>query len=96
MGDGILESCIPIVTSRKETEALPSNPIFDLRSGNRSPGKWTFRGSLIDENMFAIDVREWGMDNLIEEYRAQRQPKLLPPKGVTCPVGEADEREVSY
>ena len=55
-----------------------------------------FRGSLIDENMFAIDVREWGMDNLIEEYRAQRQPKLLPPKGVTCPVGEADEREVSY
>lgn len=29
-----------------------------------------FRGSLIDENMFAIDVQEWGMANLIEIYRA--------------------------
>jgi hypothetical protein len=30
----------------------------------------SFRGSLIDDNMFAIDVREWGLDNLLEEYRA--------------------------
>ena len=29
-----------------------------------------FRGSLIDENMFAIDVQEWGMENEIEKYRA--------------------------
>jgi hypothetical protein len=28
-----------------------------------------FRGSLIDENMFAIDVEEWGKRNLVEEYR---------------------------
>jgi Nucleotidyl transferase of unknown function (DUF2204) len=28
-----------------------------------------FRGSLIDENMFAIDVAEWGWRNVIEEYR---------------------------
>jgi hypothetical protein len=28
-----------------------------------------FRGSLIDENMFAIDVAEWGQRNTIEEYR---------------------------
>lgn len=28
-----------------------------------------FRGSLIDENMFAIDVQEWGLENEIERYR---------------------------
>ncbi len=35
-----------------------------------------FRGSLIDPMMFAIDVDEWGMENLLENYRAQRLPKL--------------------
>jgi hypothetical protein len=30
-----------------------------------------FRGSLIDENMFAIDVQEWSMENLIAEYRSR-------------------------
>jgi hypothetical protein len=29
-----------------------------------------FRGSLVDENMFAIDVKEWGLDDLLSEYRA--------------------------
>jgi predicted nucleotidyltransferase len=37
-----------------------------------------FRGSLIDPNMFAIDVKEWGMENVLEEYRARRRPKLKP------------------
>ncbi len=37
-----------------------------------------FRGSLIDPMMFAIDVNEWGMENLLENYRAQRLPKLKP------------------
>jgi hypothetical protein len=31
-----------------------------------------FRGSLVDENMFAIDVNEWGLDDLLSEYRAMR------------------------
>ncbi len=31
-----------------------------------------FRGSLIDDAMFAIDVEEWGMDNLVLEQRARR------------------------
>ena len=31
-----------------------------------------FRGSLVDENMFAIDLREWGLENVLEQYRAQR------------------------
>ncbi len=32
-----------------------------------------FRGTLIDENMFAIDVKEWGLENEIERYREQHQ-----------------------
>lgn len=32
-----------------------------------------FRGSLIDENMFAIDVREWGLDDVMAENRARIQ-----------------------
>ncbi len=35
-----------------------------------------FRGSLIDENMFAIDVHEWGMANLIEHHRNLRDGKI--------------------
>lgn len=31
-----------------------------------------FRGSLIDDKMFAIDVKEWGLDNLLAEYRDRR------------------------
>ncbi len=37
-----------------------------------------FRGSLIDENQFAIDLREWQLDNILAEYRARRSPKLAP------------------
>jgi hypothetical protein len=28
-----------------------------------------FRGSLVDDNMFAIDVNEWGLHNLLQEAR---------------------------
>jgi hypothetical protein len=35
-----------------------------------------FRGSLLDENMFAIDVHEWGMANLIERHRSERETHL--------------------
>ncbi len=31
-----------------------------------------FRGSLVDEAMFAIDVEEWGLDDILRESRAQR------------------------
>ncbi len=31
-----------------------------------------FRGSLIDENMFAIDVKEWGLADILTELRQQR------------------------
>lgn len=35
-----------------------------------------FRGSLLDEKMFAIDVHEWGMENLLQINREQREPKI--------------------
>lgn len=35
-----------------------------------------FRGSLIDENMFAIDVLEWNMENLLQEQRQRRTAKI--------------------
>jgi len=48
-----------------------------LRQDLDSPsGKAPFRGSLIDEKMFAIDVQEWGMENLLEEQRSRRESKL--------------------
>jgi predicted nucleotidyltransferase len=37
-----------------------------------------FRGSLIDDKQFAIDVNEWGLENLIQEYR-DRRLRSIPP-----------------
>ena len=38
--------------------------------------KARFRGSLVDENMFAIDLNEWGLDDLLEERRSQRLSQI--------------------
>lgn len=47
-----------------------------LRNELSSPNpEARFRGSLVDDNMFAIDVEEWGLDNLLQESRA-RAPKI--------------------
>ncbi len=32
-----------------------------------------FRGSLVDDKMFAIDVAEWGKRNILEEYRSRAE-----------------------
>lgn len=37
-----------------------------------------FRGSLIDEKMFAIDVMEWSKRNILDEYRS-RTDNIQPP-----------------
>jgi hypothetical protein len=39
-------------------------------------GQGRFRGSLIDDNMFAIDVKEWGLDDVLEEYRSRRLSRV--------------------
>ena len=49
----------------------------DLR---RSDSTARFRGTLIDDAMFAIDVEEWGLDNLVFEQRARRS-KINPGTG---------------
>lgn len=38
-----------------------------------------FRGSLIDEKMFSIDMKEWGMENLLQEQRESREPRIEEP-----------------
>ena len=35
-----------------------------------------FRGSLVDENMFAIDVNEWELANLLQETREKRMAEI--------------------
>jgi len=39
-------------------------------------GQGKFRGSLIDDNMFAIDVKDWGLDDVLQEYRSRRLSKM--------------------
>jgi hypothetical protein len=44
-----------------------------------------FRGSLVDENIFSIDVKDWGLEDLQSEYRArllQKAPSVTPSPGV--------------
>lgn len=40
------------------------------------PNRQPFRGSLIDEKMFAIDVHEWGMENLLQEQRQRHAQRI--------------------
>jgi hypothetical protein len=42
---------------------------------SKNDPKAKFRGSLLDENMFAIDVKEWGLDNVLADYRVQHAAK---------------------
>jgi hypothetical protein len=50
-----------------------------------------FRGSLIDENMFAIDVHEWGMANLIALHRGKREGKI-PESAGTRPSADSKNK----
>jgi hypothetical protein len=49
-----------------------------------------FRGSLIDENMFSIDLKDWGLENVQNEYRErhlQKSPASAPTLGVVRKSG---------
>ena len=46
----------------------------------QSPARGEFRGSLIDDVMFAIDVEEWSLPNLLKQYRDQRKLIQMPEK----------------
>ncbi len=43
------------------------------------PARREFRGSLLDERMFAIDVAEWGLPSLLERQRAGRKHRIVVP-----------------
>jgi len=47
---------------------------FEREIRNRD-ARAKFRGSLVDDKMFAIDVNEWRMANLVEEQRKMRLSK---------------------
>jgi hypothetical protein len=52
-----------------------------------------FRGSLIDENMFSIDLKDWGLENVQSEYRErhlQKSPTGAPTLGVIRKTGTAE------
>jgi hypothetical protein len=38
--------------------------------------KARFRGSLVDDNMFSVDMKDWGLDNIESEYRTRTLQKL--------------------
>jgi Nucleotidyl transferase of unknown function (DUF2204) len=48
--------------------------VAELVSGPRRQEQ--FRGSLVDDSMFAIDVEEWGLENILARYRAKRTPMI--------------------
>ena len=48
---------------------------FEVKIQNPNP-EARFRGSLVDDNMFAIDVNEWQLPDLLTERRAQRLAQL--------------------
>jgi hypothetical protein len=66
------------------TSYVPSAVWNDLlarlrRQLHSPPAPPFFRGTLIDDRMFAIDVEEWGLENPLPEYRRKRQPKIVEP-----------------
>ena len=48
---------------------------FEREIRNQDPAA-KFRGSLVDDNMFAIDVNEWELPDLLGERRAERLAQL--------------------
>ena len=54
-----------------------------LRASLDSPqSSAPFRGSLLDEKMFAIDVQEWGMEDLLQRSASGESRRSL-----TCRAG---------
>jgi hypothetical protein len=54
--------------------------------------KQEFRGSLIDPCMFAIDTKEWGLEDVLSRYRAARKNIIVLPAAGSCAgAGEVGE-----
>jgi hypothetical protein len=57
--------------------------------------KANFRGSLVDNNMFAIDVNEWGLPNLLEEGRRSRLRQIAEFRECAAKPTKASSRRAS-
>ena len=55
-----------------------------------SDPKAPFRGSLVDENIFSTDIKDWGLEDLQREYRARQLAKY--PTGVRPKLGVVHSR----
>jgi hypothetical protein len=57
-------------------------------------GQGKFRGSLVDDKMFAIDVKDWGLDDVQQEYRSRRlaQTKSAPDRPFSTDVSKLPAR----
>ena len=76
MGSGVVPlhlSCANRLRSALRVEEIVGR--FQQELENPDP-KAPFRGSLVDDNMFAIDVAEWGMDNVLWRQRQERQNEI--------------------
>lgn len=67
-----------------QTEYVPKEVWCDLvtrfhKVVSHSDSAAKFRGSLVDDKQFAIDVNEWGLENLMVEYRERRLKSIPPP-----------------
>ena len=57
--------------------------------------KAKFRGSLVDNNMFAIDVNEWGLPDLLEERRRTRLRQIAEDGGGSVKSAKTSSRRAS-
>ena len=78
------------------SDYVPANIWQDLigrlakATSNPDPQQ-AFRGSLIDDCMFAIDVKEWGLEDILSRYRAERaHPISMPTEQVEVGSAEAE------
>ncbi len=62
-------------------EDLLSRFAREIRSPNPNA---KFRGSLIDDKMFAIDVEEWGLDDILKESQARARKITVQPTSRTA------------
>jgi hypothetical protein len=83
-----------------QTHYVPASIWRDLlrrfeREISRPDPQAKFRGSLVDDNMFAIDVDEWGLDNIQEETREIRLKQMKALRKCVCKSSGAATRRAS-
>jgi len=67
-----------------QTQYVPKEVWCDLLTRfhkvvSRPDTKAKFQGSLVDDKQFAIDMNEWGLENLMIEYRERRLKSIPAP-----------------